>query len=211
MFKKLLSPTQRQKLNTKTEKINALFAMPDAELGEQLIELSKAAWQDVENQFSTDFDHLRSHRNSYLGGFLHDLIPEIAARLGYEDSGSHVSTTHDIRSRLQSSTQHDFRCMAGSIIANTPDSALTYNNTDTPTALEILTNDIANGNPVAFAVDRLVKPLEPVVKEDVLAWYIKEISVVRGFAEQYCWNPGMQNHQDVLVEADDQPSESPRP
>jgi len=192
---RLLKPVQHKKNQLTSEKINELFALSDHDLGKQLLDLSKEAWSDFVGQPGITSRQIELHKNTYLGAFVFELIPEIAALLGYRESNKEMEA-QVVLSGDRHSCDSNYRFFAGQILKNTPTNTLPHNSSENPTAFEILTHDVANGNPIAFAVDRLVKPVESALaaRQDWLSGYTRGVSLARGLSEQYCWTPAMQNY-----------------
>lgn len=187
-----LTKDQKTKIRITSEMINAFYAMPDAALGKSLVDLSEKAWLEIESKYGSIEESriTKIHRDTYLGGLIFDIIPAIAARLGYQVPGFSKKEEYN---GLSIKTDQDFRLLAINVLKNSPANSIPQLK-DRPTAFQLLNHNIANGNPVMIALDRIIKPL-PNNRQDWAACYIREAAHFRGLGDQIdTWSPNMQNY-----------------
>lgn len=188
-FKNLMTPVQRAYYERIDVEIVRLFNLPTRFLARALITHARDA-----RARHPDFLSLNHHGgNETVSTLVWDIIPEISYRLG-ERSEIPGERRPDVRAM----TDARFRIHAGFVIMSCAN--IVFNDerrirdpNDIDPA-EVLTHDVANGNPVAFALDRVV-PAHSYDKEDVLSRYTFEVSENRGFQPPYLmWEPEMQNY-----------------
>jgi hypothetical protein len=123
----------------------------------------------------------REPGDGYDGAFVWEIIPEIARRLGIEDASRQARPY-----ALREVNESDLRSYAAYAILN----AHPHLPGASAAALEAwrkLLREPANGNVVAIALDRIAAPAPDA--QDPLALRLREVSVVRGFAETAIWRP----------------------
>jgi hypothetical protein len=179
----LLSPDAIARLGKTRTEIKRLYALSDRWLAEELLRLSR--------KLRLEFPDWLGYpaRKTYDSEYVWHLVPEVARRLGARSLLRNEAAMRDIVALEDA----EFRCVAGIIFKNlsmrrwpsgTPP--------DTPSTAEILAHEIANGNPVAFAIDRFIPaPAKGDDRDDWLARHMREISSARGFEPTPCWSPAL--------------------
>jgi hypothetical protein len=179
----LLSQDARARLDKTRAEIRRLYALPDRWLAEELLRLSRKLRLEFPDWLGYPV------RKTYDSEFVWHLVPEVARRLGARSLLRNEAAMRDIVALEDA----DFRCCAGAIFKNLsmrrwPSSTPA----DTPSSAEILAHEIANGNPVAFAIDRFIPPsAKDHDRDDWLARHMREISFARGFEPTPCWSPAL--------------------
>lgn len=158
--------------------ISRLFDLDHHALGEALLahaRASRARWPDS----------LRRDDCCYNAGFVWDLIPDVAFRLG--------ATTLIAGERqdefLGQACGIDYRHMVSSFLFHVSRRFAADLDADTPTPWDILTNPVQHGNPVAFGLDRLFPP--DANADDAAARHIREAAHLRGHADTHAWTPDL--------------------
>ena len=167
---------------TKAE-ISRLHALPDRWLGEELLRLCREI-RAAAMPFREEAGY-----NSFV---MWDVVPEVAHRLGCRLA---LNESQDFD--LKRATGQDFRDLVAICVVNVATGYLSEAETDVArNPIDILFHDVANGNPVAMALDRLVPPTP--VSNDRFARSIREVARIRGFGEVCRWSPAL-NAKDVPV------------
>lgn len=188
-FRILMSPESRAYYERVHVEIGRLFNLPTRFLARALIRHARNA-RDRHPDFLA-FDARDGNRT--VSALVWDIIPEICYRMGERSE-----IPGERRAQVRAMSGSRFRIHAGFIIMG---SATIFSNDERRVReahdidpFEILTHDVANGNPVAFALDRVV-PAYAIDKEDALSRYTQEISENRGFQPPHLmWEPNMQNY-----------------
>ncbi|TLX16419.1 hypothetical protein [Rhizobium sp. MHM7A] len=189
-FKNLMTPLQRAYYERVDVEIARLFNLPTRFLARALMRHARNA-----RARHPDFLALNPREgNKTISTLVWDIIPEISYRMGERSEIPGERQRH-----IRAMTDAQFRIHAGyvimscaNIILNDEKRIRDPNDVD---PIEVLTHDVANGNPVAFALDRVV-PAHSFNKEDVLSRYTQEVSENRGFQPPYLmWEPDMQNYR----------------
>lgn len=188
---RLLSNTQRKRIDNTNERISTLYFLSDADLGQELLTLADQAWGEMAAHYADDTQSLDRHRSSYFGGLVFQLIPELAARLTYSADAMPVG--------INITPDEKFRELAGNIILNQSNSPVAHKGQELPTAYELLTREVVNGNALAIALDRIVKPSKNPQMADELSKQVRSISVLRGLTERDCWTPAMQDYRELAA------------
>ncbi len=180
----LLTPEHREYIARMNERIAELYRFDDLALGQELLKLaSEARTLYPERLAKGDQGH-----GTYTTSLFWDVVPEIAKRLGVTVLGQ------TIREDVRNASDHELRNWVGQCIANAGWSPITGNHNikDQPLCpWELLTHEACNGNPLAFAIDRIA-PVVEFDRNDVLARSIREVSSVRGFEPPFLkWAPEM--------------------
>jgi len=186
-FSKLLSPKTRARLDATHEIITRLYYLPDRWLAEELLRLARRMRHDHPDRLGNPAVYV------YDAGFVWHVVPEIAKRLGAIRLHPNEATRGDIVT-LQG---QDFRECVGCFLANISQNwPRPIDAEGTPTAADILTHEIANGQPAAFALDRprLNAPPPPPGhdRNDYVARHVREISRNRSHGETPYWSPDLQ-------------------
>lgn len=188
-FKSLMSPPQRAYYERVDQEIARLFCLSNRFLARALIGHARDA-----RVWHPDFLALGAGPGTRnVSTLVWDIIPEISHRLG---EGTMLSGERSLRVRGMSNGE--FRIYAGQLIMSCANIILDdwkrVRNHQAIDPLEVLTHDVANGNPVAFALDR-VAPARSSDQKDPLSCYTREISENRGFQPPFLmWTPEMQDY-----------------
>lgn len=181
----LLEPRERLLIDRTGAEITRLYGLPDIELATYLLTLARGLRAEFPDQLSDP------NGATYEANLVWHLIPEVAKRLGatgilpHEATYSHIATlkNDELRNCVGTYLKHV------AIHHFAPDSAR-----DTPSFADIACHDIANGNPVAIAVDRIhPAPAAWADRHDWIARYVREISAARGHEQTPYWSPDLQN------------------
>lgn len=182
-FRKKLSQKQIRLLHATTVEIHRLFALQDRWLGQALLHLAR----DVRAEFSGRLSD--PSEQTYDATFVWSLVPEIARRLGAEG----VSPDEIRRTEIRYATDRELRELTGIFLNNLSIGQWSLENRDIrdrPSSADLLTREFVNGNPVAFAIDRICPPA-PVGadKDDWLARHVREVAAHRGGDDTGEWSP----------------------
>ena len=188
-FRILMTPESRAYYERVHHEVGRLFNLPTRFLARALIRHARNA-RDRHPDFLA---HDARDGNKTVSALVWDIVPEICYRMGERSE-----IPGERSAQVRAMTDARFRIHAGCIIMG---AATIFSNDGRRVReardidpFEILTHDVANGNPVAFALDRVV-PAYAVNKEDALSQYTQEISGNRGFQPPHLmWEPDMQNY-----------------
>lgn len=172
MFKILLSPETRKRIDTETQEISRLFGLTDRWLGEALISLARSARAEV--------PQLRPDNFIYDDTFVWHVVPEIAHRLGVTQFQAFEREDYEIRRY----SNQELRERAGYCLGNISSSCYYAK-----PGWSLLLHESANGNPVVFAVDRLAGG--DIKDPDVITRRLVEIAGYRGVEYAGRWTPSM--------------------
>jgi len=157
MFRKLLSKEAITRIEAQQAEVNRLFNLQNRWLAQELLKLAREIQPKLSSEGWCPAD------NVYDAVFAWQVIPELAKRLG--------ATTFNLQERTDyrviRSSSVDLRARAGHCLLNCGTQALRES---------LLTREVANGNPVVFAIDRLSAPGD----EDPIARRLHEIANNRG-------------------------------
>lgn len=173
-------PEVEERILSERGEIRRLFALPDRELGEALLNLARDARADQRDLMARHGEH---EGNVYDTTTFWHLVPEIAKRLGAEVTPPEA-TNPDINSCDGPSLRQCAYHMYANTLSRTSEGKRTF-------ALNVLLNDAANGNPIAFALDRICPPTDD--PEDRFATYSREINGNRGLGPVPYWSPALQD------------------
>ena len=159
VFRRLLNPEQRRRIDAESSETFRLFSLPDRFLARALLDISR----DVRQMRNGD----PSDRAVWLeetAMVLFDLVPEIAHRLG-ETSFSSVER---LNTDLKAGSIAELRHYAVWVLNHGSINRLPYDpltksyradHPDRPClGVDLLARDAANGNVLAIAIDRLCPP-----------------------------------------------------
>lgn len=185
-FEMLLSPEQRAHLRAVKIEIERLFGLPDRWLAEELLRQVRECRAFYSEKLGDPLGH------DYDINFVWHVVPEIARRLG----ASRLQPNERVYGGL---SDEDLRQVTGITLQN-----LTMQLWSVQARLacrrsgseivgfipgEILCHCVQNGNPVAFAMDRICPASS--LSDDLTARLVREVSRVRGHNETPHWNPGL--------------------
>ncbi|PRZ52419.1 hypothetical protein BX589_11493 [Paraburkholderia fungorum] len=175
MFRLALSPETRAALDEHRRTIDRLYALTDRWLAAELLRLSRQIRQANPQLQPTDI--------TYEARFLWHLVPEIARRLGANSFLSNERTD----AAIVMYTPVRLREHAGYALGNMSKQLLGRS-----AAVTTLLNEPCNGNPVAFALDRISPPIRGT--NDPIAESIIEIADRRGIQSAGHWTPAMNQY-----------------
>src|SRR3546814_731879 len=162
-FSKLLSPEQRERIAAVQQEVERLYGLSDRWLGEALLKLAR--------ETRAEFPDLavNPHGLSYDANFVWHVVPEVAKRLGARN----LQPNEGISQNIASMNDDALRCTVGAYLHNIAIDRMGMSvKGPRPTAAEILAHSLPNGNPVAFAVDRIAPA--PLPGEDTDDWIRSE-------------------------------------
>lgn len=168
MFKSLLSPAGRARLDFETAEINRMYALSDCLLAGEILKLARELQEPVRAAGWAPGD------NVYDPVFIWQVIPEIAKRLGATVFRDDERTDPEITGAGNAL----LRLRAGYCIVNCGTVELRGS---------LLTHDTCNGNVVAFALDRLEAP----GADDLIGKHIINIAQNRNVPSDGRWTPAM--------------------
>lgn len=181
-IRKLLTPQQIDYIDRMRAEMHRLYALSDKELGEEILRLCQSA----RSQYPQETTRGEPHRDTYTTALFWDVGPEVARRLG-------ATIAEDVRADVRKTTDRELRYWVGSCIAGTPWSPITGKKEEYLPLCpwDILAHEVVNGNPLAFAVDRLA-PVTELDRDDRLCRAMNEVSHARGFEPPLLmWTPVM--------------------
>lgn len=171
MFKNILSPETRARLEAEEQEALRLYGLGDRWLADALLKLARSARLGM---------RWGPHDPVYDSTFVWHVIPEIAKRLGAqnflpEERGDYrikAATDAELRERAMGCISHSdpFRNIANA-------------------RWTMLLREPANGNPVVYAVDRLCPG--DLSQPDTLVKRLREIAGYRGVEYDGRWTPAM--------------------
>ena len=186
-----LSTGMRHRLEATHVEMARLHALSDRWLAEALLRLvrtARAAHPCLQNP----------HEANYATAFLWQAVPEAARRLGGKLVPNEVGA-----SEFKTITNEDFRAILGNYLKNTD---LRKYDADAhperlrPNAVDLLSNGLVNGNPVAMAADRIhLAPPAGVDRHDWIARHMREVSAHRGHPATAEWSPHLSGKPQASV------------
>jgi hypothetical protein len=179
----LLTAEQRDYMQRMSQRIEELHGFDNLSLGQELLKLTLEARQLYPDRLANGDEGY----GNYTTSLFWDVVPEVAKRLGVTIFGQKV------RDDVRRATDHELRNWVGQCIGNAGWSPNVGHHNEMGQPLcpwELLTHEACNGNPLAFAIDRLA-PVAEYDRDDVLSRSIHEISRTRGFEPMLTWEPAM--------------------
>jgi hypothetical protein len=179
----LLTVEHRDYMQRMSQRIEELYGFDNLALGQELLRLTLEARQLYPDRLAKGDEGY----GDYTTSLFWDVVPEVAKRLGVTVFGQ------KIRDDVRLTTDHQLRNWVGQCIGNAGWSPIAGHHNEMGQQLcpwELLTHDACNGNPLAFAIDRLA-PVTEYDRDDVLSRSIHEISRGRGFEPMLTWAPVM--------------------
>lgn len=195
-FKLILSPELRRQREMMTRELERLYRLPDRWLGEELLKLARRAREENPKLLG------QYEARSYSDSFVWEVVPEVARRLGAKLSPNE-SQSHEFRA-LHATR---LRQVVGTYLQNTSlryglQAPLPYG--DRVPAIEILEHEFVNGNPVAFAMDRLADPApEGQDRDDWLARHLREVGRYVGLTPVDRWSPDCVTRTEAFADPND--------
>jgi len=183
-FSRLLSPAQLKRLAATRVEMERIYRLSDRWLAEELLRLARRAREEHPDKLACP-DVM-----TYEASFVWDLVPEVAKRLG-------ASTFRREEARdwqMRDADVVELREIAGVFLLNSSLGRWIDHKAEKPSAVELLGHEVANGNPVAMALDRMCQaPARGNDRDDYVARQVREVSRRRGFEETAEWSPVLQN------------------
>lgn len=133
-FRYNLSSVQLDELERERSEMRRLYGLTDTWLANALLKLVRQAQKAA--------PALQPEDNTYTARFVYGLLPELARRLG-----SVRLETREIDWEIRELTDYELRRCTGNCLLHLEQWSLP--------GWSMLTREVANGNPVAFAMDRL--------------------------------------------------------
>lgn len=152
-----LSTQSRERINREQATVLRLYGLSNRWLAQELLQLARDAQADLR------LAGYQPRDNVYDPVLAWQLIPELAKRLGVAAFHAQERTDYDV---IRASDE-DLRLRIACSIGNCGTRALRDS---------LLTRELANGNPLGFAIDRLVAP----GPDDPVARHLREIARFRG-------------------------------
>ncbi len=178
-FKKigdLLSESSRKRLREERLAVDNLYSLSDAALCGSLLTLARQARY---------YTHFGPNDPVYDSQFFWHGVPELARRLGFK-----ALIDQESDPEWAALTDAQLRVRLGNCIFNTsrePTKTPSPGAPKNPMGWALLTREPCNGNPVAFALDRLCPP-DLSDRDDKLVRHMLEIGAHRGQTGA-CWTP----------------------
>lgn len=159
-------------LEKKRREVLRLYGLTDRWLAAELqrqVRLLRAA-----------FPRYRPWERVYDSVFLWHFVPEVARRLGARSFNANERTDRWVVTM----SDRELRCAFGQVLANlSPE----LSNPALPGS--ILANDVEDGNPVVFGLDRICVPVD--MEGDLIARRLRAIAGARKVACNGVWTPEM--------------------
>ena len=200
-FSNLLSEESKRHLAETQREVHRLHGLPDRWLAETLLNWAREIREFDPGNYGPDRMG-NPHDATYAPNFLWHMVPEVCRRLADVELRPNEAT----RPGFTGMDAQGLREMAGVYLENVHEGDLAadpHGTTVEPGVL--LAHDVQNGNPLAFAVDRVAPALEDPPKPDRIANLVLEVSRARGYEPTPYWSPeidGPLRHAELLPEAD---------
>lgn len=184
-FEQMLSPASRVRLASKQREMSRLYSLSNLWLGAAILRLARQVREEMPLQLGDP------QEQTYDASFVWHVVPNIAKRLGVRT----LLINENRRDDIATSQGQEYRELIGVYLKNLSMGRFSKDADRTSLcASELLGGDLANGNPIAMALDRLVPaPAPDCCKNDWAARYLLEISAVRGFKPTPHWSPRLQH------------------
>lgn len=181
----LLSPAAGRRLKNERKEIARCFAASDIELAQALLAYSRRCRQ----LRAAYHDHARPHYGSALAWLdIPDMAWLLARHAGHSLLLAPGEGHRPLRASYLAGDKAAFRLRIGVMLQNTGHLARVPGLADDePDPWDVVTHEACNGNPIAFAADRLAPP--PADAADPLASHIRSIAERRGHGPQVTWTP----------------------
>lgn len=173
MFRIKLSPESRARLEYEENEAARLYELTDRWLGEALIALARQAQESlrVRDPFYSTYDN----------AFVFNVVPEIAKRLGVTAFMASERLDADVVMLSNAELRRD----AGHCLRN-----IGHSQYYGQSGWNMLLRELANGNPVVYALDRL-HPGRSDDMDDPIVRRLSEIARIRDVVFSGVWDPGM--------------------
>jgi len=195
-FTNLIRPERREafrrRLDAERREMARLYALPDRWLAQELLRLAREIRANVPGLARPD-----GQGSGYNSFALWQLVPEIARRLG-APLGPHEATDYD----LKTASPKELRRAAGYAFNWIDRDYLKPAKKDEADLcpVGVLFHGIANGSPIAMALDRIAPPGPEA--DDYVARHVREISRARGHEVVSSWHPGLQDMPEPAADMD---------
>lgn len=196
-----LTAEARARLEAKHDELDRLFGLPDRWLAEELLRLARTTRQAFPEKLKDPWGII------YDANFVWHVVPEVAKRLG----ATNFQPNEAADTRVVGLDNAALREVVGSYVKNISFGRWAIEREDNlPLAPEILANEPCNGNPVAFAMDRLAPaPEAGCDRDDYVARSVREVSRARRLEETPYWSPAMQHWRRNEPKDADDPDHTP--
>lgn len=185
-FSRLLTPAQRTRLARTRAENACLHALPDRWLAEALLRMARQIRAAHPDRPGNPRDCV------YEPTFVWHVVPEVAKRLG----ATRLLPNEASDPRVSTLDGQALREPAGVCLQNVALDRWGRGDVlerEAPSPEEILCHSISNGNPLAFALDRLCPaPEEGADWHDWIARHMRESSRFRGLSPTPAWSPALQ-------------------
>lgn len=182
-FSTLLTSAQVKRLAATRAEMERLYRLSDRWLAEELLRLARRARDEHAEKLGCP------NAMTYEASFVWDLAPEVAKRLGATTFRAEEARDWQMRE----ADNAELREIAGAFFSNASLGRWIDHKAETPSAVELLGHEVANGNPVAMGLDRICRaPERGCDRHDYVARQIREVSRRRGFDETAEWSPVVQ-------------------
>lgn len=173
-WKKLLTPEQRLLVRCRNAEIARIYVLPDPFLAAELMHLARECRRLYPEHLCVPG---ADRGGSYDNNLVWNLVPEVAYRLGFRD----LQPNERQEPRYALADLPTLRKIAGSYIANASRTCRPRDAHPQAPAIDpwdLLIREVCNGNPIAFAMDRLCPPTPEM--DDGIVRSMREISGNRG-------------------------------
>lgn len=192
MFRSLLSPEARLRLEQEHAEAMRLYRLPNVWLASAILMLARKAQGSTPQYEPGDC--------TYNARLIWGLVPELARRTGIV----HL-TTNEIDWTVRDISDYQLRVLLGHALANIATSKLP--------GWSLLAREVANGNPLVYAIDRLC-PGKMGDRDDSIVRRLTEIAAIRRCPYDGIWTPEMETPWPPLIidrgPEDEETADSPR-
>jgi len=179
-FASLLSAEGQALILRTSAEMARIFHLSNRFLGRAILDLSR-------NVRNAQHEQTVTPGKGYAQASLTSIMPGLAARLG--ETG--LTADEENAARSLPFDREELRNYVGNCMKNSSFEA--SKGEDESLDLRLLRSDIANGNPITIALDRVAPPVE--TDNDWTAKYTREISRVRFGDDRFSsWTPEMQEY-----------------
>ena len=171
--------------------IHTLYNLPDRFFARRLIAFAREARLRIH---STTTTRNEPGCGSYTASLLWSVIPELSYRLG--ETRFQTNERFDVDMRAECDL--DFRMTVASFLKESSLRKFVDRDLAAPDACYILSHEVANGNPIAIAIDRICPPTEE--SNDWITRLIQKVGRSRfGFDQTHrTWSPAFAEHKNSV-------------
>lgn len=180
-FRKFMSPEQIARSDAERAEILRMWSLPDRFLAADLLRKVRVA-RNAYPVLNMDY-----RGSTYETTFAWDVVPEVAARLGAAEF-----LPNERKSEVRQCSDKELRDWVGLSLKHMGmirEAWLERDDRANPWLM--LTHSLPNGNPVAFAMDRVCPPT--LESRDWSAVHVREVARHRGFDGVSAWSPMLQD------------------